>query len=508
MPGRRSPYLLALGLGALHLLVASRVGIASDEAYYWQWSRRLDWGYHDHPPLVAYLIAAGTRLLGDTLLGVRLFSVLLWTTTLLVVAWLAQRPGAGAPPAGACDPAGPAAGLWAVGALAALPLFTVWGLLATPDVPLACFWILTVALTARALAAPTLGAWILTGAALALGLLSKVPMALLPPALLLALLASRPGRAALKTAGPWVAVGVGALLCLPMLAWMARHDFGSVLFQLDHGLGPSRGRAAGALRPDRFAEFLAGQAGAATPLLALLCLGALLSGAREVWRRWRGRAPMPDSDGGLLPLLVLPALASTLAFTLASLFSRVEANWTLPGYTTLAVLLGPALARRAAVGGRSRALALAAVLLGAGACLVVQVERVHPLLPWMRAFFGQTPDREPLARWARSLREEREGPAPRAPILAGNYQVASLLAYLLPDHPATRVPGAHGSGAQYALWAAEPLPAGSPAWYVTRTRGDPRPFELLRDPERVSTFVDRRLGVELDTYEAWFGTLR
>ena len=29
-----------------------------DEAYYWQWAQHLDWGYYDHPPLVAWLIAA------------------------------------------------------------------------------------------------------------------------------------------------------------------------------------------------------------------------------------------------------------------------------------------------------------------------------------------------------------------------------------------------------------------------------------------------------------------
>ncbi len=29
------------------------LGTLPDEAYYWLWSERLQWGYFDHPPLIA-----------------------------------------------------------------------------------------------------------------------------------------------------------------------------------------------------------------------------------------------------------------------------------------------------------------------------------------------------------------------------------------------------------------------------------------------------------------------
>jgi 4-amino-4-deoxy-L-arabinose transferase-like glycosyltransferase len=40
----------------VQLLVAALMGLAHDEAYYWLFSHNLDWGYFDHPPMVAVVI--------------------------------------------------------------------------------------------------------------------------------------------------------------------------------------------------------------------------------------------------------------------------------------------------------------------------------------------------------------------------------------------------------------------------------------------------------------------
>ena len=52
-----SPVRLALaGLALLtlaRLVVAAIVPLAPDETYYWVWSRHLQGGYLDHPPMVA-----------------------------------------------------------------------------------------------------------------------------------------------------------------------------------------------------------------------------------------------------------------------------------------------------------------------------------------------------------------------------------------------------------------------------------------------------------------------
>ena len=43
-----------------------------EEAYYWNYSQHLDFGYLDHPPMVAWLIWLGSKFAGDTEFAVRI----------------------------------------------------------------------------------------------------------------------------------------------------------------------------------------------------------------------------------------------------------------------------------------------------------------------------------------------------------------------------------------------------------------------------------------------------
>src|SRR5215831_20540983 len=68
-------------------LIQSRfTELLDDEAYYWVYSKFLDWGYFDHPPMVALLIKIGYSLFHSEL-GVRLLIALLSTLTL----WLIEK---------------------------------------------------------------------------------------------------------------------------------------------------------------------------------------------------------------------------------------------------------------------------------------------------------------------------------------------------------------------------------------------------------------------------------
>ena len=70
--------LFVIGTAALlllNLLQAAFTEPLDDETYYWMYSQYLDWGYFDHPPMVALMIRAGYTLFHNTI-GLRLFSVL------------------------------------------------------------------------------------------------------------------------------------------------------------------------------------------------------------------------------------------------------------------------------------------------------------------------------------------------------------------------------------------------------------------------------------------------
>src|SRR3981189_186437 len=68
---------MVAALVVLRLVAAAWTPLTFDEAYYWMWSKHLAGGYYDHPPMVAFVIRAGTMIAGDTELGVRLVSILL-----------------------------------------------------------------------------------------------------------------------------------------------------------------------------------------------------------------------------------------------------------------------------------------------------------------------------------------------------------------------------------------------------------------------------------------------
>src|SRR5689334_14141387 len=80
-PGERrlitNTIMIVVALVALRLVAAAFTPLTFDEAYYWTWSKGLAGGYYDHPPMVAFVIRAGTLIAGETELGVRLMSILL-----------------------------------------------------------------------------------------------------------------------------------------------------------------------------------------------------------------------------------------------------------------------------------------------------------------------------------------------------------------------------------------------------------------------------------------------
>ena len=56
----------ALTILRLAVLFITPLELYPDEAQYWLWSRTLDFGYFSKPPMIAWLIAATTRLGGGS----------------------------------------------------------------------------------------------------------------------------------------------------------------------------------------------------------------------------------------------------------------------------------------------------------------------------------------------------------------------------------------------------------------------------------------------------------
>ena len=222
-----SAFYFRAGLGVivlgtiLHLLYCTHLELVGDEAYYWLWSLRPDIGYFDHPPAVAWLIGLGAHLAAGEV-GVRL---LFFACGGLAVVFSARLAGALS-----SDPRAPR---YAALLTAAAPMLMITGALALPDAPTtaayagACFFFVRADETRPR-------DWVLAGACMGLGLLSKYSAALMLPGLLL-LTFDPVFRRALKAPWPWLAAAIAVVIFAPNLIWNARHDWASIRYQLGHG---------------------------------------------------------------------------------------------------------------------------------------------------------------------------------------------------------------------------------------------------------------------------------
>ena len=120
LPDKIYPYLVFWAV--LNLIQAFYSELIHDEAYYWFYSTKLDWGYFDHPPAIAFFIKMGYALFENEL-GVRLAIVFMSTATL----WLIWKT---------IDGNNPALFFALVFSTA---IIHVGGFIAVPDIPLVFF---------------------------------------------------------------------------------------------------------------------------------------------------------------------------------------------------------------------------------------------------------------------------------------------------------------------------------------------------------------------------------
>jgi len=284
----------------LRLSAAFALPLTGDEAYYWEWSRRLAAGYGDHPPAVAWTIALFSPL-GHSAGVVRLGFVLCGAVASLAVA--------------AC--AGEIAGDKRAGAVAALalslaPLASIAFGMASPEGPYLMFWALAIWFAARAFARDRALDWLALGVALGGVLLSRV----LGVALLFGVLAYAlaPARFALWRRGIPLMLAATLVVCSPLLLWNAQHGWATFAFALVHRHQETREFSLPTVLLEQFAAYSPG-------IFAAVLVAA-----------FRPRSA----------LLAWTALPQFVVVAFFSLFERVEIYWIFGFFVSLCAMLGVA----------------------------------------------------------------------------------------------------------------------------------------------------------------------
>jgi len=412
-----------LALCVIKLVLAARLPLFVDEAFYWQEGRHLALAYSDLPGLTAWLARLGTAIGGEHALALRLPFLLIaaaipWLVVRMTAREFDLRSG------------------WQAGILALLlPLAGSLGLLALPDVPLLLASVLCLDAGLRLLRAVNHFAVAELALGLVIGGLSHYRFAAVIGVGVLALLLLPAGRRALRNSRVWLAVAVGALAWLPLLLWNLDNADAGLRFQLlDRHPWSFSGEG---IRLGRMQLLLA------TPLLLV---AMALAGARGV------RDARPAAR-----FLATSGVAIVLGFLLLGFFAdreRVSFHWPLPGYIALLPLLPAVLARWSRPW---RIATWATAALGLAAVLGYYAFASVPA--WRAQSASQNFHPTNFAGWDEltdAVRGKLAGMPADTRLLAGNFKIGAELGFALGnadiatlDHPLN---AKHGRAPQLQLW--------------------------------------------------------
>lgn len=301
------------------------LNLVHDEAYYWDWSRNLDWGYYSKPPVIAWLIAASTSLGGSTEFFVRLPAVLLGTLGVgfiyTLAATLYDRR----------------IGFFSAVVSALTPGNVAMSMIMTIDAPfifcwcgaLFAFWMMVREPPGgRRDITQSIGQrWLWMAVAVVFtgfGLLSKQTMITIFPLAIAFLILSKSDRRRLLDVRLWLWVGLSLAFLTPVIVWNARHDW----ITLQHTGGHfSEGSIGLIKRITNSAEFVLCQFGVCSPIamwVFVLTGIVVMTHFRKLHRR----------EVFLVCFSVLPLLG----IWVLSFKQRLEPNWPAPFYAAGMIL--------------------------------------------------------------------------------------------------------------------------------------------------------------------------
>src|SRR6187402_1904124 len=269
--------------------------VHADEAYYWMYSRFLDWGYFDHPPMVAIFIWLGDHIMHNEL-GLRLVTVLSSTTAIYLL-WLILKKYA--------------VDAWAfILVVSGIFIIHIYGFTTTPDAPLFFFTVVFYYLYQKYAENDT---WLLApllGAVVACLLYSKYH------GILLVGLTLASNIKLLKRPTFWGIAVFALVLFVPHVLWQVQHQFPSIKYHLYE-------RSATHYDPSNTYTYIPGQ---------LLMAGPFIG-----WFLYYSAFKVSIKDS-FIRALVVNCAGALIFFFLSTFRGEAQPHWTLIAFAPLAML--------------------------------------------------------------------------------------------------------------------------------------------------------------------------
>lgn len=207
-------YILLILWVLVDLLQAIFTPVHADEAYYALYGKFLDWGYYDHPPMVA-LLTAISSLFFKGMLSIRFMTVLLHGATVLLLGTSIEE-----------KLTSNRAVITFFAIAASIPIFIIYGFITTPDAPLLFFTALFFLLYKKYVKRPSWLLAIFLGTTIAAMLYSKYM------AILVVFFVILSNLRLLKDPKIIFAGFLALILFIPHILWQFNHDFPSLQYHL------------------------------------------------------------------------------------------------------------------------------------------------------------------------------------------------------------------------------------------------------------------------------------
>ncbi|WP_430406423.1 ArnT family glycosyltransferase [Fluviicola sp.] len=395
----------------VNLIQAAFTGLANDEAYYWMYSKNIDYGYFDHPPAIALLIKAGFAVFQNEL-GLRCMVVLMGTLFIWFTFLLTNRRNF------------PLFFLM----VCSVSCFEAYGFIAVPDSPLLFFTATFFLLYKRWLKDGGFINSFLLGLNIAAMLYCKYHGLLI----LFFTLLSNPGL--LKNKRFYLLVFISIVAYLPHIVWQIQNDYPSYQY---HILTKSQDP----YKPIDTLTFILGQLMIAGPLTGFLLFYAAF--------RYRIQNVTEKA-------MKYTFIGFMIFFLFSTLNAPVEANWTVAAFVPMLVISYNYLTTRAKLSRWMIRFSFISCVL----FLFLRINLAFNLIPLVGSkllpeFYG-------WKTWAKQI-EMKAGDTPV--VFANSYQKASKYSFYT-GHISLSLNNIQYRRNQYDMWNIEEILQGKRIMYI------------------------------------------
>lgn len=430
-PITAAAWIVLAAVSIFKLIYALSLELHPDEAYYWEWSRHLDWGYYDQGPGTAYYIRFFTLIFGDTLFALKFaaaFAGFLGHGALYLTARRLISEGASF--------------AFLVCTLL-IPGFFGGSLLIMHDSVLVIFFALALLFSVRWIQTRSTLDLALLFAFIALGFLGKHTMVFFALGLVLWMIVSPEYWAELRKPALYACAALAAVLSMPVVIWNLQHNW--------DGIGAIVNlRSSGGAHADKATTgaYLAGQSFLFSPiwLFAFVAMGLVAlvrkvksaAAARKAGTSVLAALRFPDQPAHRLVWIV--AWILPLFFLFMSARKEVQPNWPFASYGPMMLALflsGAHLSRsgRSMLAGGAVAAIVINTLFLLPAVLMMLVKQVRPS---DQAAIARAVPQMRLAGYkdvVMAVEEQRKKTDPTAQLMTNRYQDAAIAAFHLPGQP-------------------------------------------------------------------------